>query len=268
MIDPHAQTADSIAAPPSAAGPSFDDMDIVAQVQRDAYCDACGYNLRGRDVRWDARLDLAVLRCSECGRVHRAADLRRTPGVWVRRFGTIAWVVWGLLLLGVFALMVLACMGLAAASTEEAAYMQDLLNRTGGPDLYARRMAGYRFGLVMTGVGYGSLAFIITCLAAVALPRWPLAVHLLVAVSGMAGAMLAIFALARLTFRGTRMQELFLDVQPPFIVTFIVFAFIGAYFGRPLARWAARGLLTPGVRGAVGYLWKVDGKPLPATRAV
>ncbi len=47
----------------------------VAEVETDAFCSGCGYNLHGQIVTRDERLQILLCRCPECGRFSPAATL-------------------------------------------------------------------------------------------------------------------------------------------------------------------------------------------------
>ena len=71
----------------------------VGQIQTDAFCEGCGYNLYTQAVTRDERLGLLVCRCPECGRYAvpgRATDAGRP---WLQRLGAVLLVVYILFLL-------------------------------------------------------------------------------------------------------------------------------------------------------------------------
>lgn len=70
------------------------------QMEVDAFCDGCGYNLHGQRVERDPRLDLSVCRCPECGRWHAAGKGTSASSVWLSRLGVFLIAGWGLAVLG------------------------------------------------------------------------------------------------------------------------------------------------------------------------
>ena len=64
------------------------------QIETDAFCGNCQYNLHGQPVTVDERLQLPVCRCPECGRFHPAGVATSSNSVWVRRLGTLLLYLW------------------------------------------------------------------------------------------------------------------------------------------------------------------------------
>ena len=72
-------------------------MRRAGQIEVDAFCGGCHYNLHGQPVTVDERLGLPVCRCPECGRWAAAGVATGAGSVWVRRLGTVLlfnWSAW------------------------------------------------------------------------------------------------------------------------------------------------------------------------------
>src|SRR4051812_11718852 len=82
------------------------------QLETDAFCSGCGYNLHGQDVSMDERLAFLVCRCPECGRFHPAGANTSANSIWISRFCTILLVVWVGVVLACAALLMLALGGM------------------------------------------------------------------------------------------------------------------------------------------------------------
>ena len=106
---------DQAAEGPSPAPP----MTRHGQIEVDAFCSGCGYNLHGQIVSLDERLGFPICRCPECSRYHPAGAAVTSNSVWLRRFAASLLVVWVLVVLLVCFLLGLAMFGLQTASVED-----------------------------------------------------------------------------------------------------------------------------------------------------
>ena len=67
---------------------------ITGRIETDAFCERCGFNLHRQPVVRDARLNILVTRCPECG-AHQAAGRMTTSGrAWLSRVATVALTLW------------------------------------------------------------------------------------------------------------------------------------------------------------------------------
>ena len=98
------------------AEPSSEIGPVVSHLQTDTFCAGCGYNLNTQAVLRDARLDLLVCRCPECGRFTAAGQGTSAARVWLNRFGILLLMIWLLFLFVIFGLGSLALGGLSYGS--------------------------------------------------------------------------------------------------------------------------------------------------------
>src|SRR5689334_10785837 len=64
------------------------------QMEADAFCETCGYNLHGQPVARDERLGLMLCRCPECGRFHAAGKATTGASLWLARVAAGAMGFW------------------------------------------------------------------------------------------------------------------------------------------------------------------------------
>lgn len=64
------------------------------QLETDAFCEGCGYNLHGQIVERDERLGLMLCRCPECGRWHAAGKATTASSLWLARLAAVALGLW------------------------------------------------------------------------------------------------------------------------------------------------------------------------------
>ncbi len=83
----------SIEADPSSAA-SIPKASKYGQIEVDAFCVGCHYNLHGQVVTLDERLQIPVCRCPECGRYHPAGVGVSASSVWLRRLATASLTAW------------------------------------------------------------------------------------------------------------------------------------------------------------------------------
>jgi hypothetical protein len=105
---------DQAAEGPPAASP----MSRHGQLEVDAFCAGCGYNLHGQIVSLDERLGFAICRCPECGRYHPAGAAVTSNSLWLRRFAASLLTIWVLVVLVVCFLLGLAMFALQAGSVD------------------------------------------------------------------------------------------------------------------------------------------------------
>ncbi len=72
---------------------------VIGRVETDFFCAGCQYNLHGLDVWRDSRLEIAVVRCPECGKFHAAGVVTGAGRVWLSRLGTFLVSLWVLAIL-------------------------------------------------------------------------------------------------------------------------------------------------------------------------
>ena len=72
---------------------------IIGKVETDLFCTQCHYNMHGLDVLRDARLDMAIVRCPECGKFHPAGLSTGAGRVWLSRLAFFLISFWVLFLI-------------------------------------------------------------------------------------------------------------------------------------------------------------------------
>src|SRR5580700_5130530 len=85
------------------------------QLEVDAFCAGCGYNLHGQVVSLDERLGFPICRCPECGRYHPAGAGVTANSVWLRRYAAVLLVCWVIFVLLIYFLLTMAMAGLQGA---------------------------------------------------------------------------------------------------------------------------------------------------------
>src|SRR3954471_23163594 len=66
----------------------------VGRIETDVFCGGCHYNLHGLAVACDERLDIAVVRCPECGKFQPAGLATGAGRVWLTRLATFLITFW------------------------------------------------------------------------------------------------------------------------------------------------------------------------------
>src|SRR6185369_4270298 len=90
------------ASPPpvsSAAPAAPNPAERPVQLETDAFCVECGYNLHGQPVTRDQRLNLLVARCPECGQHHPAGLGVTATKLWLQRFASLLLFAWILIVI-------------------------------------------------------------------------------------------------------------------------------------------------------------------------
>ncbi|RMD61665.1 MAG: hypothetical protein D6824_07795 [Planctomycetota bacterium] len=291
----------SDAHPPSAHRPEIEGP-IVAHIEGDRCCPACGFNLVGSPVRREPVYGLYLLRCPECG---RACPVDEHPRIerWTSRLTALLAALWllGLTLatVGVGSLMLVGAgvatqalsgrFGLVVQqafneSEEGQAFRQGVLRSAGNFDAawlteerraaLWREFGGTRRGLWIVG---GSLVWLAVWLypvgalgsvLALARRRWEL---LLVSLLPAVGAASLLLLIKRFTAGHTTVWSASEVVQRwllvPWGVVGIVFCWasfaLGLVSGRALARGLARALLPPRLCASLSILWTSQGLEPP-----
>src|SRR5689334_1405374 len=78
---------------------------VIGKIETDIFCPGCHYNLHSLDVMRDARLDIAVVRCPECGKFHPAGIATGAGRTWLSRLAMFLILCW-VLFLGLFVLAI------------------------------------------------------------------------------------------------------------------------------------------------------------------
>jgi hypothetical protein len=98
----------------------------VGTIETDCFCPHCQYNLHSLSVFRDERLDISVVRCTECGKFSAAGTSTSANSLWLQRLATLGLLVWIVVIIGLACANMLFFM-LGYPLTEE--FTQDLLDR-------------------------------------------------------------------------------------------------------------------------------------------
>ena len=120
------------------------------QLEVDAFCAACGYNLHGQIVSLDERLGFPVCRCPECGRYHPAGAAVTSNSLWLRRFAAGLLAIWIIVVLVATFLLTLAMGGMQVAGVETFTYFR-MIAPDGRPVVQGNLPKGGGFGYMIAG---------------------------------------------------------------------------------------------------------------------
>jgi Mg2+/citrate symporter len=268
------------------------------QLEVDAFCAGCGYNLHGQIVSLDERLGFPVCRCPECGRYHPAGDGVTSRYLWLHRFAATLLAIWVIVVLLVCFLLTLAMGGLQNGSVEEFTYTHTLspdnrpvtqgpLPNGGGfgytitgtstvvlqphfvrtteppPEMNPQFLSTNRDLAIMIFVSV-LLGFLLSTLLVTFLWHWPRWRY----ISAIALPVIA---------AGLVLCAFFYDQQYDTIHGWIVGRvlmmvavqsagiLLGILLGRKLSRTIVRMVVPPKPRQMLAFLWLADGKPLPSS---
>ncbi len=276
----------------------FDAQPAVARVETDRFCDACGYNLRTQPVRRDARTDLLLCRCPECGRVHPARDTATAGHVWLKRLGSLLLFVWILVVLwagvGLFAgqvgmifvlleeLTTYRSVAVSTPSTQPASTITRVgpdgstvmtisagsvtISGPGPTPTWRRGVREHRehdraFILLVRGISFG-LGFLLAMMAGVCLYHWRRWGYLLLVILFSIGpAVIAWYVWFQDWPYLREWSEPHIAAQA---AAHFAGGLAGILLGRPVGRLIITLALPPRVRQGLAFLWLVDGKPPPA----
>ncbi len=244
------------AAVPSTTAPTVAETDVVAFVETDRYCDACGYNLITLPVFREPNTGLFLVKCTECGAMHPAGLPTGRRPVWASRVAAPLLFVWmGLILLFLFITGVITtAMQAVAFETLTTGYGANRLPYTDFPEF------PYFVGLVW-GVSLMMGLLQVTLLSTVAhhWRRWGYFV---------AAILFPCVPLA-IAYQAWRMDAAHLldnwalQILLSLFGAAMVGGLLGAMFGRKVMRMFASLLLPPRVRQLVVFLWLADGLTPP-----
>lgn len=120
---PNTTEMEPVAAPPPPVSSAPKAVERAVQLETDAFCVECGYNLHGQPVCRDERLNLLIARCPECGQFHPAGTGVTATKLWLQRLASLLLFFWVLIVIGV---VVLASIGFGAVSV---GYIEDMTYR-------------------------------------------------------------------------------------------------------------------------------------------
>ena len=235
----------------------FDQLEELAQVELDRFCDGCGYNLRGQSVRRDPSTSVLLSRCPECGRYSPANDTTLKSHPHLQRLAIVMTLGWLLFCAFLFLAELGAQCGICGGIIEEMYWYARWRNDR--PEYEFER----RILLAIALTGSTFLAFLFMSIVRVGLPHWKRWGYLLlVAVRPILMAMTIglIFKIDRPNWFNVAFEYIAM-----FTGTIIVGSLLGFWLGRPVMRLALRIALPSRFRGPFAYLWLVDGKTPPPT---
>jgi hypothetical protein len=79
---------------PLETAPAEASAKTIGRIETDMFCPQCHYNLHGLDVRLDPRLDIAIIRCPECGKFSPAGIATGAGRIWLHRLATFLITLW------------------------------------------------------------------------------------------------------------------------------------------------------------------------------
>jgi hypothetical protein len=237
--------------PPPGSADSFDiifeQINPIASVETDRYCDGCGYNLRLQPVRRDPRTRIPLTRCPECGMFHAAGETATAGKLWLYRVARILlllWVTAGWCAAGMF---VIVQAGISFSLAEYVA-----------PTFQA---SDVRLTVIAAVVSL-LLGLVASMICRVAFIHWKWWSFVL---ASFLWPTIAAFTVYFYMGSTTPMR----DVTTLICIVGLALAqavggLIGVLVGRPLARAMIVALVPPSARHALDYLWEVDGKEVAA----
>lgn len=245
----------------------------VACIELDRFCEECSYNLRTLPVYRDARTDIAVVQCTECGRYQSANDTATALRPWLGRVTSVLLVGWMLVIAAAFIWLGMAQGAISYATLDElTVYGGSTVRRVGNQTI--RTYSSGRGPLeVQTDIPYyewfvGSvmgvsclIAMVSGLIAVVVFPHWRWFASLALVFG------LSIGAAAIITLSWRFEAPELLGWSAPYIGGHLCAQLfggaVGVTIGRPMARLIVRVIFPPSIRPRLAYLWHADGKALP-----
>ncbi|MCG3137027.1 MAG: hypothetical protein HJJLKODD_00868 [Phycisphaerae bacterium] len=247
--------------------PSYDTWPVIAHVETDRYCDYCGYNLNTQVVRRDPDLQLLLVRCPECGRLHPAGELLTSRYIWFRRWALSIAIVWIIILLGLLILLTIMQGALCRMPLEVLSGWDKIMTATGEkwvrqPQLDAELKVQVYFWGGLGSVTLGGLMGLLAVVCCYHLRRSRYYLFFFVWALLIGGVIVGVW-------RSEEPQLLIWGL--PHILRQSLIYLIGAVaaiiWGRAFARWMLTIILPPKIRQVMSFLWLVDGLPPPAIPA-
>ncbi len=221
----------------------------IGQVETDAFCPQCGYNLYTQIVARDERLKILVCRCPECGAFSAAGNWSSAGGKVLRRLTTLA--VTGYILFLIFILTV--------GSGILAGFQNDAFNAdfrqysvVGIPELVADGITAVLLGIFMANFMWHwnrKWRYF-----AMSLPLIILSLVWMNEEAEYSGTFLHFLTKLRTLQWAIGIQVLALS--------------LGLLTGRAIGRFALGILLPKGLRQHLAFLWFIDGKRPPTSPGV
>lgn len=227
--------------------------DTIARFELDAFCETCGYNLRGQEVWKDERLGLLICRCPECGTHQPANQSLPSKRLWVKWFTPAVLIVWITIVFGMHA----AAMGITFATWVGVTEIIEYASRGFGNEQDG-------VAIFMLGAVDAMLGLILALFSAIAFGHWPTIGRIVLAV------LWPSVPFAMFLFGWLYLKEEEMGIAAPQIMLMvsieIAAGIVGALIGRPVARLAVRVFLPKGMRQGMAFLWTCDGMKPPVVR--
>jgi hypothetical protein len=289
---------------PTEQSPPLAPLQQHQQLQVDAFCANCGYNLHAQPVTRDPRLGIFICRCPECGQHHPAGVGVTAASVWASRLATALLVFWVLIVLNAFFWTAVALGALVITHIEvftttemvagdgrEVEYIQiTAATPTTGtqwvPVYKGTTQPAAEFHRVRTRnvqadgdqrmwrsryfafnvVMAAATALVAGVLLVVFLWHWPRRRYALVMLLPfLAGAgALALMWVFDWEDAYRRLHGWMISCAAAYALFEAVFLLIGIAIGRPVARGLLRSFIPPKARQHFAFLWRIDGKTPPA----
>ncbi len=280
----------------------FDRQPTVALVETDRFCDGCGYNLRTQPVRRDARTQLLLCRCPECGRFQPVRDGVTAGRVWLQRLGTLALFAWIITVLAVVFGLGAAQVGFTIIPLEKLTRYQRVAISTppawqsDGTDTQQTQsglgpivISGMRINItqggttttwrqvvresyphyqafmtLMHGISF-ALGFLLTLLAVVVFHHWRRWGYLVPAILVPAATGLLVWYIWY--YDNPHLCDWATTKIVGQAAAHLAGGLTGILLGRPFARLLVTLMLPPKIRQVLAFLWLADGKQLPQVAA-
>lgn len=252
---------------------AFEMMVQVTTVEADRYCEGCGYNLRTQIVRRDARTQVLLCRCPECGRYHPVSDSVSVGRVWLSRVSTLALALWITVLISVFSGWAFGLFGISVVTIEELGrpwWMGGSQSSNIGLYAYSHTRQYWEWvgPMATASVGLGLIGGIILV---VVFPHWRRSWYAATAVVVplLVGAVIWAMVASDQPRPGWNRPVMSTWANPYVYGQALLQVFgtlIGVGLGRQLARLTIRILLPPRLRPPLAFLWLADGLPPPSSK--
>jgi hypothetical protein len=273
-------------------------MSRHGQLEVDAFCAGCGYNLHGQIVSLDERLGFPICRCPECGRYHPAGAGVTSRSLWLHRFAASLLAIWILIVLLACFLLTLAMGGMQTAAVDAFTYDQyftpdgrpvtaGMLPKNGGygymitgtttvvprpvfrrtlqapPDQNPLMARNNNHDLAVFICVSITLAFILGMLIVTFLWHWPKWRYIAAIILPMIAAGFVLFSFLTdetySTIRNWAIARVTL-----ILAVQCAAVLLGVLLGRKISRTIARSIIPPKPRQMLAFLWIADGKVPPS----
>jgi hypothetical protein len=249
--------------------PPFEQLDALAYVEVDRFCDHCSYNLRGQPVRRDPATRLVLTRCPECGTFHPANNAATALNPWAQRIAILLWGGWILFCIALLCFSIGGQFAVMGATLDELGRSNWRFHSYYGnqrgiapTDLEERWANERRFLRYASGLGSAVIGLVSVGLWTILFPHWRRWGYRATAIIAPG---LCVLGVSLLIWFG-EMRWVPDDVEVMLLAMFIAHlagGMIGSVIGRPVMRVVLAVFLPRRQRAAFAYLWMVDGKKPP-----